>query len=757
MRKVGENKFRVIIWIVLPVLILSTIFLSLQVFNTKFDFDFEKFYPVDDPDTRFFEEFREEFHSDNDFLLIAIPTKGSVFDSTFLRKIDSFTKDVEKLELVQFVLSITNQSEVFIYPNVNVQKPYIDFNDLDPVRDSIRIYKNHELINSLVSDKGGAIGLYIRHEDYLSKKKSDELIVKLLAVSKKYHFDNIKISGRTIGQKYYIDEMSFEVLFFMSLSAVLTIIFLVVAFRSAWGVIIPFIVIACGLIWLIGGMAIFKEPMNIILTTLPSIMFIVSMSDTIHLVSRYMDALRSESTVFGAIGLAIKEVGLATFLTSVTTAVGFFTLVFVKVQPIQVFGIVMGIGVLLAFVLTFTLLPMLFYLFPGPKYVRKENKDHFWKKYLQKWFILTIRNPRMILLMSGIVIIISAIGMTQMNANNYLLDDLHPKEQLKQDFNYMDTTFGGVRSFTLVVTLKDTSQSIWDKEILEEIDTVQQYLENDFGVQVRSSLISALKVMNRGSHSGLEDYYKLPESQRKLRSYRRNLRIAGEGEFIRTMLDSTEHVLVISGTIPDISKDSVDIRKDKFNHFLNERHGNEKLDFRITGSAFLIDKNMSYLAQSMVKGLLLSVLIVALIMGLIYKSVRVLVISLIPNFVPLIVIAGVMGYFSIDLKTSTAIIFTISFGIAVDDTIHFLGKFKYELLKGKGKMYALKRTYLTTGKAMVLTTLILCSGFLLLILSSFMGTFYLGVLLCITLFVALLADLTLLPVLLMLFYKEKKK
>jgi predicted RND superfamily exporter protein len=149
------------------------------------------------------------------------------------------------------------------------------------------------------------------------------------------------------------------------------------------------------------------------------------------------------------------------------------------------------------------------------------------------------------------------------------------------------------------------------------------------------------------------------------------------------------------------------------------------------------------------------VLIVAMIMGFIYRSFSMVLISIIPNIFPLIAIAGIMGFTGIELKTSTSIIFTIAFGIAVDDTIHLLGKFKFELMKGRSKIYALKRAYLTTGKAMILTTLILCSGFLLLVFSSFMGTFHMGLLLCITLMVALVADLTLLPVLILLFYRKK--
>jgi predicted RND superfamily exporter protein len=143
-------------------------------------------------------------------------------------------------------------------------------------------------------------------------------------------------------------------------------------------------------------------------------------------------------------------------------------------------------------------------------------------------------------------------------------------------------------------------------------------------------------------------------------------------------------------------------------------------------------------------------------MGLLYRSVSMVVLSIIPNLIPLLFIAGIMGYFGINLKTSTSIIFTIAFGIAVDDTIHFLGKFKFELLKGRSKLYALKRSYLTTGKAMIITTFILCAGFILLVFSSFQGTVIMGLLLCLTLFIALIADLTLLPVLLMLFYRKGK-
>lgn len=757
MIKVGENKFKRYAWVVSVLLLLGTIFFAYQVQHVKFDYDFEKFYPTDDEDTKFFMDFREKFNSDNDFVMLAIPREEGVFDKAFLKKVDRFVSKLEKVKEVKHVLSITNQSEFFLFPGGAVlSKPYIDFNDFDPARDSARVFKNDENINSLVSKKGNALGIFVKHTDYIPKKRSDVLIQKINDLADREGLGQLVMSGKIIGQKYYIDVMSTEILLFLGLSAILIIVFLFIAFRSVWGIVVPQIVILLGMLWLIGGMGLFNQPINIILTVLPSIMFVVSMSDAIHLVSRYLDALRTEKSPYEAIVLSIREVGLATFLTSFTTAIGFLTLYFVRVQPIQVFGLVMGIGVMIAFVLTFLLLPILFYFFPGPKRIREKKDDHFWKKHLEKWFRFIVRRPKTIIWISVIVSIIGLVGTMRIEANNYLMDDINPKDPLKLDFDYIDRDFGGVRTFSLAIMLEDTSKTLWDFESLKELDTVQNYLEKEFGIQVRTSLISVLKVMNRGSHAGNRAYYSLPESERKIKSFRRNLKVANKGELLKSMIDSTERYTIINGTLPDIGNKECSKRNEKLLAFLDARPAS-KIKYRLTGSAYLVDKNIGYLALSMVQGLGLSIIIVALLMGIIYRSVVIMVISLIPNLIPLIVIAGIMGFVGVELKMTTAIIFTIAFGIAVDDTIHLLGKFKYEMGKGRGKMYALKRSYLTTGKAMILTTLILCAGFLLLVMSSFMGTFYMGILLCITLFVALIADLTLLPVLIILFYHPKSK
>lgn len=757
LKKVGEKWFKKYSVIAVCALFVSLLFFVWFAVQIEFDYDFEKFYPTDDPETEFFLDYREKFESDNDFLLIAIENDQGIYNLDFLKNVDALTNDLQKAKYVKNVLSITQEKEYFIIGGVTDERPYINFEDIDLKRDAANISTKNELVNNLVAKDGKSLCLFIRHKDFLSKKGSDVLMNTIEKRAKKYGFDNLRIGGRAIGQKYYIDKMSFEMVLFLSLSAVLVVVFLLVAFKSIWGIMIPQAVIVAGMIWLVGGMSLANQPMNIILTVLPSVMFVVSMSDVIHLVSRYLDALRELDNSFEATKLAVREVGLATLLTSITTAIGFFSLVFVRVEPIQVFGTVMGIGVMIAFLLTFTMLPALFYLTGGPKYVTARKKDHFWKNHLEKWFIKIARNKTSIVIAGVVVLALSVVGIMQLESDNMLMDDISEGEPLKQDFNYLDDHYGGARPFEMAVTIKDTNIRIWDQEVLRTIDSVENYLINDYGVNIKLSVVTAMKVLHRGMNLGKDEFYSLPEKRSKRRSVRRALRIANEGKFLRTMVDSTETIIRISGTIPDLGNKKVTALNEKLDKFLKGKTMDGKLKYQVTGTAHLVDKNLRYMSTSLVKGLAVSILIVALIMGLIYRSFSMMLISLVPNIFPLVFIGGAMGFLGVDLKISTAIIFTIAFGIAVDDTIHLLGKFKYELMKGKGVVYALRRSYFTTGKAMILTTLILCSGFLLLVFSSFLGTFYLGIMLCLALIVALIADLTILPVLILLFYKPKKK
>ena len=760
-----EKQFKIYAKVGIIAFIICTVFFALKVNKVGFDYDFEKFFPADDIETEYFLKHRQKFKSDNDFLLISVENEKGIFDSTFLNKINLFTKILDSaVPYVKQVQSITNSNEIFIHPGSSrpKSKPYINLNKSNFKNDSSRIFKSKELINTFVAEDAKSTCIFLKHDDFLSKEKSDELITSIKQSFKQFNFDKVRVAGRTIGQQYYLNMMYYELLFSIVLSAVLVIIFLFIAFRSGWGIIVPKIIIVATLLWLIGSLGFLDVPINVLLTTIPLIMFIVAMSDVIHLVSRYLDAIRFGASKYEAIKITVKEVGTATLLTSVTTAIGFFSLYFVKVQPIQVFGLVIGAGVLLAFVLSILILPILFYFFPTPKYVERKNTGEFWKKKLAKWFILVLKAPKKTIMITLFIIGTCVIGIGLIETNNYMMDDLNDNVSIKQDFNYLDAHYGGIRPLEIVIELKDSNDQWFDINVLNDINKIEDYLTNEYGATIKLSICQITKVLNRASHSGNSEYFKIPQTKREVKKIKRALKMTGScdtcrGDFIYSILDSTEKIFRINGNIPDAGNINISKRNTAFNKFIKKEKLQSKYNIVVTGTAHLLDKNMKYLSTSLVIGLCISIGIVSLIMGLIFKSFKMVVISIIPNLIPLIIIGGMMGYMGVDLKISTAIIFTIAFGIAVDDTIHFLGKFKIELLKGRSKLYALKRAYITTGKAMIITTLVLCSGFLLLLFSSFTGTAYLGGLLSITLFAALILDLTILPVLILLFFSNKNE
>lgn len=751
-----EHKFKILSWVVLSFIIIITSFLVYQTTNTSLNYNFEEFYPADDPESEYFYEHRDRFESDNDFILISVANTNGVFKEDFLKKVNQYTDDLKTIPHVRDIRSLTQENELFIYASGTTGKrTYINFKDVDLVRDSTAIFENKELVNSLVSENGKAIAILLKHEELLSKQKSDEIVTALYELTKNYDFEKVRFAGRTVGQVFYVQTMFSEMTYYVGLSMILVVIFLLVAFRSVWGLLVPQVVIVGSMVWIVGFMGWVREPLNILLTILPSIMFVVSMSDVIHLVSKYLELLREGKSKFEAIKISFKEIGMATFLTSLTTSIGFFSLVFVNVIPIQTFGLYVGIGVLMAFILTFSTLPFLFYYTKAPKVTKNEARN-FWLPVMQSAFLFTLRNRKWLPWFAVVILMIFAFGATKITSNNYIMDDIKDDVQMKQDFNYFDANFGGVRPFELAVSLKDTSQSFWDLETLQDLEKVELYLKDSVGVDLKTSLVQTLSVLHRASHAGDTSYFKVPDRKQQLRKLKRMIKIAGEGQLVRLFLNESETITRISGTVPDWGNIESTKRNKGLISFIDSEINNDNLEFSITGSAHLLDKNMSYMSTSLVQGLAFATLVVALIMGLLYKSLRMVVISIIPNLIPLIIIAGIMGYFGINLKITTAIVFTISFGIAVDDTIHFLSKFKLELNKGKSVIYSLKRTYLSTGKAIVLTSAILCSGFLLLLFSDFLGTFYLGLMISITLIFAVLADLFLLPLLLLFFYKKKK-
>ena len=742
-------------YIVFIILFLITICLGYFIKDLRFNYVFESFFPTDDPDLEYYLEFQKTFEPDNNYLLIGLKHSPSVFDSTFLHQVDSLTGMLSNSKHIKTVVSLTNFKKAIISPAGFFEVPVIhpDFPERY-MADSSRIFNDDQLIEALISEDATSVAIIVHHEHLKKKDEVDQLLSDIYASLSYFDFPEVHLAGKIHAQRVFIETMQYELVLFLSASVVLVIIFLAIAFRSWWGIIIPLIVVMLSTLWILGIMGMTNKPLDILMVLLPTIMFVVGMSDVVHIMTKYIEQLRVGDSKQKALITTVKEVGLATFLTSLTTAVGFATLMTASIQPIREFGLYTAIGVFLAFVVAFSLLPACLLLLPQPRISKKLVHRTAWFGFLSRSFIRIAKRRYTIVGINILLVVFSCYGISKIVINTYLIEDLPEEDPLKEAFTFFDQELGGSRPFELTVTAQNGTTNVFDSIVLREINKVQNFIESEIEADNIMSPVTVVKGLNQALNGGAASAYKLPSSESGWKKVNRYLKKALKGDDMRNIVTQNGKTARISGRIGDIGS-AVSLEKTKLlQTFIADHTDTTVAKFRVTGTSNLIDKNNEYLARNMFEGLGIAFLVVAAIAGLLFKSLRMVLVTLIPNVIPLLIVAGIMGIFGITLKLSTSIIFTIAFGIAVDDTIHFTSKLKIELAKGKSLLYALKRTYLSTGKAIIVTSIILSGGFLILILSSFGGTFYTGLLVSLTLILALIIDLTLLPVLVILFFKQ---
>lgn len=715
----------------------------------EFDYDFENFFPQNDKDLDYFLEYRETFENDNDYILISIGNQTGIFNTQFLKKANQFSIDLKNLNHVDDVISPTNLKQPVINSFGFIEIPLLHIDDPTKFKnDSIRISKSKEYTKTLFSSDFKSICIVVHNSQIITKKASDELLVDLENLILRYNFKEIHYAGKIRGQKTYLNKMKFELVLFLSISVFLIIVFLLISFRSFFGVIIPLVTVLFSIVGVLGIMQITGKSLDVMSTLLPTILFVVGMSDAVHILNRYIEELRSGKQKTEAIKITFKEVGMATLFTSITTAVGFITLMMVPIKPMQDFGLYSAIGVILAFIIAITFLPASLSLLKKPKISNINPKDLFWNKVLSKGFLFVIRNQGKIFISYLVILAISIVGIFQLEVDYKLLEDLSEDNPLQQDFRFFENNYSGIRPFEMAIYTKD-STSIFNYSVIKEMDKVDSYLYEDYEAGFILSPLSIIKSMNKAMHSGNSKHYIVPNKEGKYNTLIKKMKQVNLKSKLNNIVNKSNSVCRFTGKMDDIGSKKVKERNIEFEKFFQSKIDTNLIGYKMTGTALLVDKNNEFLAINMIIGLSIAFLLIAILIGLIFKSIRMAFLSIIPNVIPLAFIGGIMGFVGTDINMSTSIIFTIAFGIAVDDTIHFLSKFKIEQNKGKSLIYSLKRTYLSTGKAIVLTTLILCGGFVSLILSDFKSTFLIGSYVGLILFVAVITDLLLLPILLM--------
>lgn len=720
----------------------------------KFNFSFEQFFPNEDEDLEFFMEFVEDFETDDNFLLLAFERYPNVFDATFLQRVDSLSRAIKEMPYVQQVQSLTQLKFPRKTPFGPVPAPVLDPGD------SIQIAKAAKTLPSdprfsgrLISQAGTDIIVFVKTIDNLTIEQARELRANLDPVLESVAPQPVRTLGRAYITTELVDMQIWEVGKSSVIAAALIAVVMFFLFRKRTGILISLTSILVTLILFFGYLAWTGRSLSVMAALFPIIMIIVGTSDVIHIMSKYLDEGARDKSRKLALLITIREIGLATFLTSVTTAIGFASLSYSRITSIQEFGYNAAVGVLIAYVtvIFFTSSWLSYY---DHNALRKQGRvDQWWSSNLMAVYQFTVDRSRLIWWSLPLGLLIALWGISMISTNYNITDNLPEGYKITEDFMYFEDVFGGYRPYEYAIETKDEKE-IWTYEKMKAISDLESYLKKLDYVERVNGPAEIFSFFHMYENKNQVDSFHFPPDKSTYNKYKDQLNRLGVRTATQNLVGKNNRKARVSSTIRDIGADSVKWAQAHIRDWFEEKADKAGLTFKATGTGVILDKNAEYVRTSLLSGLLMAVGIVSLIMALLFRSGTMLFIALIPNIVPLIMAGALLGFTGIDLEAGIAIIFAVVFGIAVDDTIHFLSKYKLARNKGLDQETALQITFTETGKAILLTSIILFAGFMILFFSAHPPTRTVGWLIAVTLVSALLADVMIIPLLLRRFGKN---
>lgn len=726
------------------ILAVLAVFFALRL---SFTFDIEQIFPEEDEDLTFFQSFIEDFESDANFLMIALEHEPDVFDSAFLDRVHQAALDMRGVDRVVKAQTLSMAQYPVKTPFGITGVPVLHRKTpAKYARDKDRILNDPRFVHNLISEDGSAIVIALKVTEELDVPQSHSLMDGVREVLSRHELRDYHMLGRGYFTSDIVKLQGREFFIVFLAAGVLVLIILALLLRKPIGVAVALSSIGLGLLIFMGVLGAIGRQLTPMSAFYPVLMLIVGTSDVIHIMSKYADELQRGQAKRQAMITTIKQIGMATLLTSVTTAVGFVTLATSKVAIIREFGLDSALGVMIAYVTTILFTTSVLSLFSVEQMMRIDrNGTTLWDRLLSWGWQVVQRRGGAIQWVSLVTIVLCAIGISKVSTNYTIADTLPIGAQVTEDFQYFEKEFAGFRPLEFAIEVQEPHAAD-DFAVLREVAKLEDHLETYGNIKAITSAASLYKSMHQMSNANKQSAYVFPEAERDFKRYRRMLKKFPIDDQL-VMISKDKRRIRLSSRVADDGADSIREQGEAIDAWIAGHVDPNLLRIRQTGTGVIIDKNSIYVRDSLLYGLGLALLIVSGLMGLLFRDVKMLLLSIVPNAIPILFAAGLLGYLGIDLEAGVSIVFAIVFGIAVDDTIHFLSKFKLSRDKGHSVDEALQITYSETGKAILFTTIILFFGFLIMLFSTHPASRSIGVMISVTLASALVFDLTLLPVL----------
>jgi hypothetical protein len=734
-------------------IIAFTVFVTVMMISfasqLKMNFSIEELFAINDPDVEKYFDFLEEFDREDNLILLMYECNDpfSYKNLTLNRSL------IEQFETIKGVDKVTGLSNLEIFTNgedelLRSVYPYIP-QSIDSLLEAKKRISSSEFVQeTLISRDGKLASIAIELDESFNNHDMREKIIEGIdfyqnSVNWTWHQ-----SGIPVLRTRYVQLMVSDTIRFLIPVAVMIIILFTVVFRSWLALLVPMSIIIMVVIWTIGLMVILNIDFNIMTYIIPTLLFIIGIGDSVHFLVKYFGTLSEVKDKKQALSQTLEKIGTAIFLTSITTSIGFASLIRSNIDIVRQFGMMTATGVMFAFILTVTYLPAMIMLFKQTPITKLKSYSLGFRINILKGFIKVVRYyPKPIIIFTFFFAIISVIGAFKINSHNSLMDDLKPGTKLYDDIMLAEKRMGAILPLEIIVSINNPNKlevnDIRDPIFLQNLDMLQQYISSIDDIGKMISMVDHIKEFNRAMNDGNNKYYTIPSSRPAITQT-----ILIYGDKFNSLINFDYTKARITGRVKDIdSKRAAEIKKDIYRFVENKMPDYFKVD--ITGTTFLALATNDYLVSDLTTSFVAAFILITLVMIILFKSISITLISIIPNTIPMLAMAAIMGYFDIILRPPTAMTFAVAFGIAVDDTIHYLTRYRMELPGHKWHYrMANDKTIMTTGLAMITTTGILVTGFLILVFSSFTPTADFGLLAALTIFIALICDLTFLPALL---------
>jgi len=561
---------------------------------------------------------------------------------------------------------------------------------------------------------------------------------------------DVRVSGMPYIRSWNTKTMVDEIGLFIVAALIITSLIFYFLFRSFRATLISMVVVIIGVMWSFGTIGIFDFEMTILTAMIPPLIIVIGIPNCIFLINKYQQEVKKHGNQALSLQRVISKVGNATLMTNMTTAVGFSTFIILEIDLLREFGVVASLNIIGIFILSLLIIPILYSFMPLPKTKHLKHLNKKWIDLFVNWLVRMVRNQRIaIYLVTLGLLIFGIIGIFQMQITGSRIEDMPKNTHFYHDIMFYEQEFDGIMPMEIVVDTKQKN-GVTKSATLKKMDELGELINDIPELSRPISLVDLIKYSKQAFYNGLPKYYQLPTNQERNFILAAADKTKADGKLLQSFVDSTGQIARMTTYMKDVPIDRMEEIDRTMQRAIDKLFPSENYNVYMTGKSLMFLKGTEFLVNNLLVSLLLTVGLIALFMAYLFRSFRMVVISLVPNLLPLVFTAGIMGYLGIPIKPSTILVFSIAFGISVDDTIHFLAKYRQELIVNK---WQIKRSVYgalkETGISMFYTSMVLLAGFSVFILSSFGGTQALGALVSTTLLCAMLTNLLLLPSLLL--------